>query len=86
MVVDVRTSNEFRSGHVHGAINIPLGNLATEAPRKIPDKRSFVLLHCLSGARSGQAQAQLKQLGYANVHNLGSYSRAASITGSAAAK
>jgi rhodanese-related sulfurtransferase len=40
-----------------------------------------VLLHCQSGMRSGLAMKKLKRLGYANVFNLGSYSRASHIVG-----
>ncbi len=79
LVVDVRNPDEFNSGHVPGAINIPLGTLSSEVPRRFPDKQQVLLLHCLSGGRSGIAKAQLKRLGYTNVFNLGSYSRANQI-------
>ncbi len=79
LVVDVRNPGEFNSGHVPGAINVPLGDLSAEAPRHLPDKNRVLLLHCLSGARSGIAKGQLKRLGYKNVFNLGSYGRAESI-------
>ncbi len=78
MVVDVREPGEFSSGHLPGAVNIPLGSLSTELPRRVPDKNQVVLLHCLSGARSGMAQRRLKAMGY-RAFNLGSYRRAASI-------
>jgi len=76
VVVDVRSADEFRSGHLPEAINIPLGELREEFPRQVPDKTRVVLLHCLSGTRSGIARHQLKGLGYANVFNLGSFGRA----------
>jgi phage shock protein E len=79
LVVDVRNPGEFSSGHVPGAINIPLGSLRSEASRQLPEKGRAVLLHCLSGARSGIARQQLKNLGYTNVFNLGSYGRAEKI-------
>ena len=79
LVVDVRNPGEFSSGHVPGAINIPLGNLSGDASRRFRDKNQFLLLHCLSGARSGIARGQLKRLGYNNVFNLGSYRRAEQI-------
>lgn len=84
VVVDVRNPGEFNSGHVPGAINLPLGILSEEAPRRFPDKAMPVLLHCLSGARSGIAQQKLKSLGYRNVFNLGSYGRAEKIVRNAA--
>ena len=38
LVVDVRTPAEFTSGHLPGAVNLPLDNLISEVPRRIPDK------------------------------------------------
>ncbi len=83
VLVDVRNPGEFSSGHVPGAINVPLGNLSQEAARRFRDKNQLLLLHCLSGTRSGIATGQLKKLGYNNVFNLGSYRRAEQIVGSA---
>jgi phage shock protein E len=40
------------------------------------DKNTPLLLHCLSGGRSAMARHTLKQLGYTEVHNLGSLGRA----------
>jgi phage shock protein E len=84
VVVDVRNPGEFSSGHVPGAINIPLGDLGARAPEQLRDKSQILLLHCLSGTRSGIARRQLKSLGYRNVFNLGSYGRAESIIRAAA--
>jgi phage shock protein E len=82
LVVDVRSEGEFQERHLPGAINIPLGRLGDEITRRAPDKEQAILLHCLSGTRSGMAKARLKQMGYRNVFNLGSYGRAAGILGS----
>ncbi len=79
LVVDVRSPGEFNAGHVPGAMNLPLGSLANEAPSRIADKDKILLLHCLSGTRSGIARAQLRRLGYTSVFNLGSYGRAEEI-------
>jgi len=79
VVIDVRNPGEFNSGHVPGAINIPLGEIRSEVPRRFPDKNRALLLHCLSGGRSGMARQQLRSLGYADAYNLGSYSRAEAI-------
>ncbi|MFO1511845.1 MAG: rhodanese-like domain-containing protein [Verrucomicrobiota bacterium] len=79
LVIDVRSPGEFHSGHVPAAINIPLGELRESLPRRVPDKRQTLLVHCLSGGRSAIARQQLKRLGYANVFNLGSLARAKTI-------
>ncbi len=78
-VVDVRSVREYSQEHLAGVINIPLGSLSDSLPALIPDKESVVLLHCLSGTRSGIARQRLKSLGYANAHNLGSFQRAKTI-------
>ena len=79
LVVDVRTAEEFKAGHLPNVVNMPLGELQSTLPRRVTDKSQVLLLHCLSGTRSGLAKGQLKRLGYANVFNLGSYGRAESI-------
>lgn len=59
-IVDVRTSGEFRSGHLTGAINIPLPELRN----RIQDLRNLkgpLILCCASGNRSGQAHHFLNQ-------------------------
>lgn len=83
LVIDVRSPEEFRSGHVPDAINLPLGELRESLPRRVKDKNQVLLLHCLSGGRSGIARGQLRRLGYPNVFNLGSYARAEKIVRSA---
>ena len=81
VVIDVRSPEEFRSGHVPNAVNIPLGELRESLPRRVKDKSQVLLLHCLSGGRSGIAKQQIKGMGYQNVFNLGSYGRARQIVG-----
>jgi rhodanese-related sulfurtransferase len=81
VVIDVRSPEEFRSGHVPNAVNIPLGELRESLPRRVKDKSQVLLLHCLSGGRSGIAQQQIKGMRYQNVFNLGSYGRARQIVG-----
>ena len=79
LVIDVRTEAEFRKRHLPGVINIPLNRLGDEIVRQAPDKEHPLLLHCLSGTRSGMAKGILQKLGYQHVFNLGSYGRAAKI-------
>jgi len=81
VVIDVRSPEEFRSGHVPNAVNIPLDELRESLPRRVKDKSQVLLLHCLSGGRSGIAKQQIKGMRYQNVFNLGSYGRARQIVG-----
>jgi len=78
-VIDVRDETEFGQQHLQGAINIPLTRLREEIGRHVPDKDQAVLLHCLSGGRSGIGQAMLRGMGYRKAFNLGSYERASRI-------
>jgi phage shock protein E len=83
LIIDVRTEGEFGERHLPRAINIPLGRLGVEIARRAPDKEQAILLHCLSGTRSGTAKALLKKMGYRSAFNLGSYGRAERILGAA---
>lgn len=83
LVIDVRSAGEFQSGHVPNAINIPLGELRDTLPLRVKEKNQVLLLHCLSGGRSGIAQQQLKGMGYTGVCNLGSLARAQQVVASA---
>ncbi len=79
LVIDVRSEGEYQERHLPGTINIPLGRLGHEIDRYARNKEQPLLLHCLSGTRSGAGVTTLKQVGYANVSNLGSYRRAQKI-------
>lgn len=66
VLLDVRTPEEFRAGHIAGAINIPVDALAartSELPRDRP-----VVVYCRSGKRSARAAAMLEGR---EVHDLG---------------
>lgn len=78
-VIDVRSAAEFAQGHLAGVVNIPLGEISESLPREVPDRSAVLLLHCLSGTRSGIARMRLRSMGYGAVHNLGSYGRAKAI-------
>src|SRR5512145_1599964 len=69
IVIDVRSKEEFQDKHLPGAVNIPLDDLSSEIGRVAPDKSKTLLLHCLSGGRSGIARFSLKRMGYSSVHN-----------------
>ena len=69
MLIDVRQPDEWQQGHAPNASLIPLGSLGRRVA-EVPRDRD-VLLICRSGNRSGTAQRQLLQLGYARVFNVG---------------
>lgn len=82
LVIDVRTAGEFQAGHLPQALNVPLSDLNDQVALRAPDKSRPILVHCQAGGRSAIAKRQLKAMGYANVHNLGSLARAREIVSS----
>jgi phage shock protein E len=79
MLIDVRSVNEFESGHIMQASNMPLDRIEMMLPSAVRDKNKVLLLHCSTGVRSAIAKKKLEDLGYKNVFNLGSYERAGKI-------
>lgn len=77
LIVDVRTPEEFRSGHFKGAENIPLDKIRKEIPL-LQKKKKPVILYCRSGSRSGMAKNMLRAAGIEayNAGSLGAIRRA----------
>jgi len=71
VLLDVRSADEFASGHLQGARNIPHDRIATEIVAAVPDKTAVVILYCRSGRRASTAMKTLQGLGYENVSNFG---------------
>lgn len=69
-VVDVREADEYASGHLQDARNIPLGKLAERASEIEKYKDKPLILCCASGVRSAKACSELKKLGFSRLHNL----------------
>ena len=74
VIVDVRTQSEFQDGHIDGAVLIPVDQVASLAPSKLPDKTQLIFVYCRSGARAQQASTILAQMGYTNVVDFGGIS------------
>lgn len=73
-VVDVRTKDEFESGHLDGALNVPHTELEARVSEFGEDKAAPIVVYCRSGRRSGVAKEVLETHGYTNVTNGGGYS------------
>lgn len=69
-IVDVRTKEEYLTGHVKGAINIPYDEIDENTSL---DKNKNIFVYCKSGARSSKAYETLKNLGF-TVYDLGAFS------------
>lgn len=70
VLLDVRTEDEFRRGHIGGARNIPVSKI-DNAVNLLHDKSAPIFVYCETGARSRQAVSKLKKMGYTNVCNIG---------------
>lgn len=71
--IDVRTTDEFNSGHIEGAAHIPYEEIAVRIDEITTDKKAVIHLYCRSGNRSGIAQQILQSMGFKNAVNEGGY-------------
>jgi rhodanese-related sulfurtransferase len=69
-ILDVRTTQEFASGHVPGAVNVPHDELASRLEELPVEKSEEIVVHCQSGRRASLAEATLREAGYSNVRDL----------------
>lgn len=71
MIIDVRTPGEFSSGHIKASVNIPLDEIAKNAP-ELRKKNKVLITVCRSGNRSGSAKSILEKDGI-EVYNGGAW-------------
>jgi adenylyltransferase/sulfurtransferase len=69
-VLDVREREEYREGHLEGAIALPRGFLEMRVEETLPDKTLPVIAYCAGGVRSLIAARTMKELGYENVSSM----------------
>ena len=70
LFVDVRTPQEYASGHINSAVNIPLDQLMGRM-EELQHAEGPIVLYCRSGNRSGMAQLLLQAQGFRNLFNGG---------------
>ena len=71
ILLDVRSPEEYASGYLHGALNIPHDRIEVEIAAVAPDKSAQVILYCRSGRRANTALETMRAKGYTNVSNYG---------------
>ena len=71
LIIDVRTPEEFKQGHLKGSVNIPLQIIAGKIP-EIQKKNKVVIAICRTGSRSGMATGMMKRAGI-EAYNGGSW-------------
>lgn len=67
VLIDVRSPQEYRMGHIPGSRNVPLETVA----RWTAEKDTPVYVYCQSGGRSRRAAKILRKNGFTNVTDLG---------------
>ena len=70
VLLDVRESDEWRQGHLEGALPLPRGFLEIKVETAIPDKNAPVIAYCAGGVRSLLAAKAMKEMGYQNVASM----------------
>ena len=72
IILDVREQDEYDSGHIPGAVLLPVGTIDEDtAAEVIPEKDSVVLGYCRSGDRNKTTSSALAELGYTSVYEFG---------------
>ena len=72
LILDVREQHEYDSGHIPGAVLMPVGTITKDtAAAVIDDLEAVILVYCRSGNRSKTASQTLVDLGYTNIYEFG---------------
>lgn len=75
VLLDVRTAEEFNSGHIPTAVLLPYDQIEDKSEKLLNDKNKEIIVYCRSGRRSAIALDMLVKLGYTNVKDFGGISR-----------
>ena len=70
LFLDCREPNEYKMGHIPGALNIPRGLLEFQIANKVPDKSTSIVMYCKTGGRGCLAACTLCRMGYEKVMNM----------------
>lgn len=67
ILIDVRSKQEYKEGHIVGAISIPYYELWKKASEQIKNRNTKIIIYCNTGNRAKKAEKILKKLGYINI-------------------
>ncbi len=72
IIVDVRRDDEYKAGHILGAVLLTMETITAETAAKVlPDKDQMILIYCRSSRRSKISAQTLLELGYTNLIEFG---------------
>jgi rhodanese-related sulfurtransferase len=70
LILDVRTSDEFRSGHIPGAYHIDHRDIESRINEIEPYRNRPVIVYCYSGIRAGIVESYLIEQGFSRIRHL----------------
>ncbi len=70
ILIDVRSPQEYKEGHLSEAVLLPLYEIPIKANQILKDKNNLIIAYCSCGIRSKKAIKILKKMGYKNLYNL----------------
>ena len=70
VILDVREKDEWREGHLDGAVSLPCGFLEIKVENTVPDKNTPIVAYCAGGVRSLLAAKIMREMGYQNVSSM----------------
>ena len=70
ILIDVRSPQEYKEGHLNGAISLPEYEIKENVETILKNKKEIIIVYCSSGSRSKKAQKELIEMGYETVYNL----------------
>jgi phage shock protein E len=69
-LVDLRSPEEYSSGHIKGALNIPADEFLTKIEKTVPAKDTPVVVYDTDGEGSARLVLEAEKMGYVNIVNL----------------
>ena len=86
LIIDVRTTEEWQSGHLSDAHHIEWQDIGNKIISLADDKDAIIYLYCRSGNRSGQAEQVLREKGFTEARNAGGLEALLTATGKQAVR
>lgn len=70
ILLDVRSPQEYKEGHLENSINIPFYDIYKNVRKKIPNIETTIIVYCQTGNRSKRVIDVLYKMGYKKLYNL----------------
>jgi len=70
VIIDLRSNDDFRAGHIRNAVNIERGFIETSITERYPNPNTKFVFYCIGGGISAMAQLTVKEYGYKTVFDI----------------